>query len=465
MSSTDDLLPGGVGWPWTTALVVGPPLVGKGTFLAQLLAAGVDEGAGAVVVSTDESADDLRDRHPELDRAGVRFVDATGTETDDRWVWTVRSPADLTGIGMALDDAMESLDAAGYDRVRVGVDSLTTLDVYTDTERVSRFVNVLSNRFATADYTGLFVVHGSASEAQFGHSMDASVEFRDGPHGVERRVVAPSGPTEWRPFEREESAVATHTGPSPDTLSVASLADLFETVDEERLTLTLVNAPPDTEARLAPLFDRLQVDVRSASLDVADPSGVGLLHRGADLLAADPVAPLLATAEGIEPSPSVPQTGLGVVDRATRALYSIETDRRPELVRTSRLVETMAGRAGGGVVHAGFQRLSRLANDADTLRVYRQLSASGLDVHLYGQPDATLPDGFTVHGAPSAELEATWFVAFDGAGDPDRMAALLAEETEPNHYDGFWTYRPELVTGLVDYLDGAYGGVRPTPSP
>lgn len=461
MISTDDLLPAGAGWPWTTALVVGPPLAGKGRFLGQLLAAGLDEGEGAVVISTDESAADLRARHPALDHDGVRIVDATGTEDPDPRVRTVGSPADLTGIGMAFDDAIRALSDAGYERIRIGVDSLTTLEVYTDDERVSRFVHVLSNRFATAGCTGLFVVHGEQSTTEFSTPMDARVEFRDRSGAIELRVVGPDGPSEWRRYDPNTTTVpvrAAEGGPTP--APVSSLGDLLESVESERLTLTVVNADPTVVDRLAPLFDRLQVDVRAGTLDVDEPSSAALLHRGGDLLAADPVAPLLATAEGIDDPSRAERGGSEVLARASRSLYSVETDNRPDLVRTSRLVETMAARVTDGRIHAGFQQLSRLANDPETLRVYNRLASAGVDVHLYGEADASLPDQFTVHGAPTPELDLTWFVAFDGDGDTNRMAALVAQEVDPGRYEGFWTYQPPLVVGVVEYLDAAYGTAR-----
>ncbi|WP_255196258.1 DUF7504 family protein [Halorarius litoreus] len=461
MVSTDDLVPAGVDWPWTTALVVGPPLTGKGAFVVELLVAGLEEGEGAIVISTDESAADLRDRHPGLDCDAVRFIGASGTDSDDEHVSVVGSPADLTGIGMAFDDAVHDLTDAGYDRIRVGIDSVTTLEVYTDAERVSRFVHVLSNRFATANCIGLFVVHGDGSETEFASPIDARVEFREGRHGVERRIVGASGSTKWRQHDPATTSVLPTQGDdAPTPVNVSSLSWVLESVAAERLVLTVVNADPDVVDRLAPLFDRLQVDVRAGSLDVDEPSGAALLHRGGDLLAAEPVAPLLATAEGID-DPSTAQRGDStVLERASRSIYSVETDQRSELVRTSRLVETMAARVTGGRIHAGFQQLSRLANDPETLRVYNRLAASGVDVHLYGAADAPLPDQFTVHGAPEPELDVTWFVVFDGDGDPNRMAALVAKEVEAGRYEGFWTYQPPLVAGLVAYLEAEYGTVR-----
>lgn len=470
MTHLDDLLGDDAVADWSAATVVGPPLAGKGAFLARLLRSGLERGDGAVLITTDESAADSLDRYPGLDRVGLRVVDATGTPSDDDRVAVVSSPADLTGIGVEFEQALAALDDAGFDRVVVGVDALTTLEVYTEAERVSRFVHVLASRFDEVRGHGLFVVHGDPSEQRFDTHVDGRIEFREGPETVAFRTVGRDGPTQWRQFDPATPTLSATAEPAavPSAVetrrTVSSLPAFIEAVDDERLTLTVVNADGGAVDRLAPLFDRLQVDVRAASLDADAPTDVAMLHRGGDLLVAEPVAPLLATAEGLDDPADSRRTSSEVVERASRALYSVDASDRSELVRTSRLVETIAARTGGGRLHAGFQQLSRLADDAETLRVYRRLADAGVDVHLYGDPDERLPEPFTVHGAPTEELAETWFVVFDGSGNARRMGALLAREIDPGRYSGFWSYQPSVVTGLVAYLDGEYGSIRREPS-
>jgi hypothetical protein len=55
---------------------------------------------------------------------------------------------------------------------------------------------------------------------------------------------------------------------------------------------------------------------------------------------------------------------------------------------------------------------------------------------------------------------ANWVVAFDDGGRPDdtsQACALLAEEHQPGPYVGYWTYDPEWVRDLTDYLTETYG--------
>lgn len=61
-------------------------------------------------------------------------------------VETVTDPADLTGIGIAINRFVEKWDD-GDRKVVVCFDSLTTLLQYADLERIFRFLHVLTGRF------------------------------------------------------------------------------------------------------------------------------------------------------------------------------------------------------------------------------------------------------------------------------------------------------------------------------
>jgi hypothetical protein len=59
----------------------------------------------------------------------------------------------------------------------------------------------------------------------------------------------------------------------------------------------------------------------------------------------------------------------------------------------------------------------------------------------------------TVHAGDSYEYRRSWFVVFtppDGGEIPP--AALVALEDEPNLWDGFWTFRPELVDRIDHHI-------------
>lgn len=130
-------------------------------------------------------------------------------------------------------------------------------------------------------------------------------------------------------------------------------------------------------------------------------------------------------------------------------------DRR-QMLTASREIEDRAWRRGEGTLRAGFQRLSVFVEERE---VYDRLGDSALDIHVYGEPDVEPPAGpYTVHGTTEADVDRSWFVAYDGGGRPDQACALLAEERAAGFY-GFWTYDPDLVDTIVGTLPGTQATV------
>lgn len=137
------------------------------------------------------------------------------------------------------------------------------------------------------------------------------------------------------------------------------------------------------------------------------------------------------------------------------------------LIHISRHVEAMALETGAGVLHAGFQELSRVTDERGTFEAYRRLAETTVETHAYGVPDWEHPpeEDIVVHGHRDGEIPKAWFVVHDGGEranrnldtHPDRRkAALVATETGPNEYRGFWTFEPELVDDVLAYIETTY---------
>lgn len=99
--------------------------------------------------------------------------------------------------------------------------------------------------------------------------------------------------------------------------------------------------------------------------------------------------------------------------------------------------------------------IERIAAERGTRSVYERVAGTGVDIHVYGVGDveslSEVP--VTVHTGTSYPYRRSWFVVFtppDGT-DGDHVA-LLALEDEPNVWNGFWTFRPELVTRIERYI-------------
>lgn len=444
--------------PGTNVVCLGPPLTDKWRTLSALATVGLDDGEGCLVVTSDESVSRLREQYPTLDSDGVRFVDCTRSTPDDTDVRSIASPADLTGLSIALSEAFEDLSEAGYDRIRVVIDSVTTLSIYADPKRLYRFVHTLTQQIEARGAVGFYVVDDE--EDEFLQTVlplfDERIEFRDGERGSMLRVVRDDTTTQWVSVGGSDATVAPPSQ-RPDAPTPESLQAVFEQVASERLTLFVVNAPDDARAELERLLSRLNVEVRGATLPDG-PASFVVLSRGDELVAAEPVERVRVSADGFEGDQLPDQRDLSTVfSEVVAAEFGVRNVTRRELVRTSRLFERAARRREAGTLHAGFQRLSRIGADERTHDLYQALADTEVDIHLYGEPDADPGiEGATVHGSDAAEIRDSWFVAYDGAGDPDRMGALLCFERKPGSYDGFWTFRPEIVAGLVSYLESTY---------
>ena len=231
-----------------------------------------------------------------------------------------------------------------------------------------------------------------------------------------------------------------------------------------RLTVLNRTAEDPILRMLERVFEGEPVDVREAETADGTPENVLLLSLGDQLLGASNLSTvrdglLLVNSDtyvtgtrGLD-EVSTPAVIRNLDDvRFSVAGYPAHEKQKMLLVEMSRHIEALAWRVGGGALRAGFQRLSRLDDEYGTYEAYEQLAAADVDVHLYGVPDWTPPEAFgAVHAAEDAELRDSWFVTFEHSHDAVPDAALLAVETGRNRWDGFWTYRPDLVADIAAY--------------
>ncbi|WP_439025971.1 DICT sensory domain-containing protein [Haloarchaeobius sp. DT45] len=128
----------------------------------------------------------------------------------------------------------------------------------------------------------------------------------------------------------------------------------------------------------------------------------------------------------------------------------------------SRIVEFRAWNDRKGALHSGFQQLSKV----DLQRtVYNNLSTADLDVYVYGEADWERPEALDVqvHASSANEVVKHWWVVYDGAGQDDRKAALLAQETGDNEFYGFWTYDAGTTDQILARLAALREASQPVP--
>jgi len=197
--------------PGTNLLVAGPAMSEARTLALSLVLAGAARREGSVVVSTNKDADKLLDgyerRAGALDRSWVSVIDCTGRGSAGSrgGGLAVSSPGDLTGIGMQFSNALESLRAGDVRRVRAGVDSLSTLSMYTDARTLFRFLHVLTGRVSEMDGLGVYLLDAAAADERvvstLGQLCDGRIDVREaGGDGELRTRGLADQPREWTPF-------------------------------------------------------------------------------------------------------------------------------------------------------------------------------------------------------------------------------------------------------------------------
>jgi len=224
------------------------------------------------------------------------------------------------------------------------------------------------------------------------------------------------------------------------------LRDVLAAVESEAKTLVVRAPTDDMVADVREYFSSQNVDVEYGELTTGHPH-VAVTADGEDLVTVDARA-VERFVTGTEPrelgEDPLYQPLLEHLDRTTFTSYD-----RAQMLRASREVEDRAWRGRTGQLHAGFQRLSNVASQR---RAYELLTETDLDVHLYGEDDATIDLDATVHASDDPDITSTWFVVYDGGRDDDQKSALLAEERAPGEFYGFWTYDETIVDDLLSVL-------------
>lgn len=244
-----------------------------------------------------------------------------------------------------------------------------------------------------------------------------------------------------------------------------SIASFIDDIEAPRQTVTVLNReyPRQYYEMVAEFFEPMSVEVTETSADADRPTNAVLLLDGADPVAVSTLDDLYGSVLGTNVDRyATADNGLedietpDVVSELSSVAIPGERENKYVLIQVSRHIEAMAFKTGSGELHAAFQRLSRLTNERGTRRVYERLSASDLEVHAYGVPDADPDLPIAVHGDDSPEMRDAWFVVHDGDGNDGWKGALVADAVGPNTYRGFWTFDPDTVDAVQAYVKRTY---------
>ncbi|WP_338741158.1 histidine kinase [Haloplanus salilacus] len=258
-----------------------------------------------------------------------------------------------------------------------------------------------------------------------------------------------------------------------------SLKRFLDRADESRRSLLVANrSSPDPILNvLEATFDDQPVRVSERAVPDVETDTVLLVEDG-EVLATSPLSALRDTIVTV--NSDLYRTGaMGIDDldmpavlerlddvRFTLRGYPKSNTEKLLLVVVSRYIEGIAWQAGHGRHRASFQYLSRIKDERGTRRVYERLAETDVDVHVYGRPDWVPSERFdvTTHVGHDADFRDSWVVLFrprpptPDANAPDSPStdhdpvALLAIETEPHVWEGFWTFDQSLVADLDAYV-------------
>lgn len=229
---------------------------------------------------------------------------------------------------------------------------------------------------------------------------------------------------------------------------------LLETVADHRRTL-VVYAPDDSGTDLADVLSTRNLRVDHRQIPTLTGEAFVVVRDNEEFYGALSLSDLLAFL-----APPVERPGNLGSEEPYRAIYDlldntvfVALDRR-QLLATSRELEDRAWRTGHGRLHAGFQRLSAFAAQAE---LYRELATTtDVDVHIYlpvDVPESLLGDApLTVHTDLPDGLDRYWFLLFDDGAEGCQNCALVARETDDGRYRGVWTYDESLVDEAFDVL-------------
>jgi hypothetical protein len=195
----------------TSLVVRGPPEAAPGDLALRLLSPVSRNQGGTVLIDTDDAPRRVADRWMALTdvpaaRLGVVSCDG-GREGDPETLGAtacVSQPSDLTGLGIQYSKLARSFTEGPRGRLRVGLDSVSTLLMYCDdVQTVYRFLHTFTGRIRSTDQLGVFVftpeMHDERVSSVVTQPFDAAVDVRLADDG--EREVRVSGlhdqPSTW----------------------------------------------------------------------------------------------------------------------------------------------------------------------------------------------------------------------------------------------------------------------------
>ena len=207
----------------TNLMMIGPPMSRKDELLDAIIYNNLSNADdSAIIVSTREPGERLlgwfEEHGVDPSTTNIGMVDCV-TKTlgigaaDTENIKRASSPVDLTGIGVKISQFFEDfLLKKNAPRVRLCINSLSTILMYSNLQTVFRFLHVFTGRVKAADGFGLYVVedemHDLQTIATLKQLFDGLIEIKTIGDSYAMRVVGLSPkPTPWFEYSIEGTEV------------------------------------------------------------------------------------------------------------------------------------------------------------------------------------------------------------------------------------------------------------------
>jgi KaiC/GvpD/RAD55 family RecA-like ATPase len=204
----------------TNMMLLGPPMSGKDSIVNHILYTGLNEGNASVLVSTREPGENVIEwfQNQGIELANLGIVDCVSktlgiAAEDTAHIKRASSPVDLTGIGVRISQYFEELWMKRENPpIRLCINSLSTILMYSNLQTVFRFLHVYTGRIKAAKGLGLFVVedqmHDPQTIATLKQLFDGMIEIQEHQSGHRIRVIGLSPrPTPWFDYVIEETGI------------------------------------------------------------------------------------------------------------------------------------------------------------------------------------------------------------------------------------------------------------------
>jgi len=246
-----------------------------------------------------------------------------------------------------------------------------------------------------------------------------------------------------------------------------TLRRFLDEIDEPDRSLVVLNrqAPEPLQRTLEKMFDDQPVSIEELDIPTEDDDQV-LVVEDETVIARSPLRDLQDAILAVNSDLFI--TGTRPLEEVELPAALRELDELPFFLRgypeahseklllilVSRYIERTAWEHQTGTLRTSFQSLDRIEDEIGTNQVYRRLDDSPIDVHVYGTPGWVPPpeSTITIHAGYEQDFVESWFVVYVPPEGEDGHVALLALEDGPNEWTGFWTYQPERVMALNDYI-------------